>query len=467
MANQPEQDQWDAGVYQIEKTDPVLGGLGGIANAPLLNLANRTKYLYSRIQEILGVSKGYAIAGGTANAITCSYTPAVSAIADGQTFKGKVAGANTGATTFTPNPAAQGGIAPLPVYGLDLQPLSGGEIVGQFAVQYNASLNSGGGAFVLVENPGGIVRAVAPALTDNSAASAPTSWIRTLFAPLASPAFTGSPQAPVAAQFDNTTRLATMSALMRDRFGFSGFAYFNANANLPASALGSVIDCALGSGSYTLTLPALTPAMSGSAIKFVSYSKNPVFVASGSATKIWLGFSGAGSGSSFPLQNGDTATLITDGFAWYVIDGSVLLPYAARSAFMVFASYAQSIASAVSTKVMLDSKEFDVLGEFDVTTSRFRPSTPGKYLLSGTVDIAAGVVGAGALGFLYKNGGQYKAGATTRFAATTHTGASVTAVVDMNGSTDYVELFAYQDTNATQYIAAGMLATYFSGIRVG
>ncbi|OJA60428.1 gp53-like domain-containing protein [Burkholderia ubonensis] len=209
MANQPEQDQWDAGVYQIEKTDPVLGGLGGIANAPLLNLANRTKYLYSRIQEILGVGKGYAIAGGTANAITCSYTPAVSAIADGQTFKGKVAAANTGATTFTPNPAAQGGIAPLPVYGLDLQPLSGGEIVGQFAVQYNASLNSGGGAFVLVENPGGIARAIAPAVADNSAAIAPTSWIRSIFAPLASPAFTGSPQAPVPPQFDNTTKLAT------------------------------------------------------------------------------------------------------------------------------------------------------------------------------------------------------------------------------------------------------------------
>ena len=47
MANQPEVGTYDVGVYQYETTDPVEGGLGGIANAPLLNLANRTGYLYT------------------------------------------------------------------------------------------------------------------------------------------------------------------------------------------------------------------------------------------------------------------------------------------------------------------------------------------------------------------------------------------------------------------------------------
>lgn len=53
MANQPETPTWDAGVYQIETTDPVEGGLGGIANASLLNLANRTLYLKTFIESIL------------------------------------------------------------------------------------------------------------------------------------------------------------------------------------------------------------------------------------------------------------------------------------------------------------------------------------------------------------------------------------------------------------------------------
>ncbi|KVM76515.1 hypothetical protein WJ61_09980 [Burkholderia ubonensis] len=317
MANQPEQDQWDAGVYQIEKTDPVLGGLGGIANAPLLNLANRTKYLYSRIQEILGVGKGYAIAGGTANAITCSYTPAVSAIADGQTFKGKVAAANTGATTFTPNPAAQGGIAPLPVYGLDLQPLSGGEIVGQFAVQYNASLNSGGGAFVLVENPGGITRAIAPALADNSAAIAPTSWIRSIFAPLASPAFTGSPQAPVPPQFDNSTKLATTAFVQQALGNFQGFVPLTASATLTASQTGSFIE-ARGTSGYSIALP--SPLTPGLVFTIFNANSNSVTL----STSIGAIYSANNSSSSYILTVAQSAQLVSDGSNWVVISGQAV-----------------------------------------------------------------------------------------------------------------------------------------------
>lgn len=52
MANQPEQIQYDTGVYQWEITDPVQGGVGGIDNAPLLNLANRTAYLKKHVDDI-------------------------------------------------------------------------------------------------------------------------------------------------------------------------------------------------------------------------------------------------------------------------------------------------------------------------------------------------------------------------------------------------------------------------------
>ncbi|KVG89112.1 hypothetical protein WJ36_25800 [Burkholderia ubonensis] len=325
MANQPEQDQWDAGVYQIEKTDPVLGGLGGIANAPLLNLANRTKYLYSRIQEILGVGKGYAIAGGTANAITCSYTPAVSAIADGQTFKGKVAAANTGATTFTPNPAAQGGIAPLPVYGLDLQPLSGGEIVGQFAVQYNASLNSGGGAFVLVENPGGIARAIAPAVADNSAAIAPTSWIRSIFAPLASPAFTGSPQAPVPPQFDNSTKLATTAFVQRALGNASSMKLVGAAVAMDVTYAGADVVLYGNSGPYTQVLPPVSTYPSGVGMRFYNASGFPVTIQTAGNDR-FSAFSGTV--SSIVVGTGDSLVLSAYGPGnWEVMGGSAALPW--------------------------------------------------------------------------------------------------------------------------------------------
>lgn len=53
MAFQPETANYDAGVYQLELTDPVQGGVGGVSNEPLLNLANRTAWLYQQLNLVL------------------------------------------------------------------------------------------------------------------------------------------------------------------------------------------------------------------------------------------------------------------------------------------------------------------------------------------------------------------------------------------------------------------------------
>jgi hypothetical protein len=52
MANLPESATYDAGVYQIETTDPVQGGVSGVTNSPLKNLTNRTAYLKQHIDAI-------------------------------------------------------------------------------------------------------------------------------------------------------------------------------------------------------------------------------------------------------------------------------------------------------------------------------------------------------------------------------------------------------------------------------
>lgn len=54
MANITETATWDAGVYQIEETDPVQGGPNGVDNAPHKNLANRTKYLKQEQDAVRG-----------------------------------------------------------------------------------------------------------------------------------------------------------------------------------------------------------------------------------------------------------------------------------------------------------------------------------------------------------------------------------------------------------------------------
>ncbi|HHH0953920.1 TPA: phage tail protein [Yersinia enterocolitica] len=51
MANLPETPQWEEGVYQIEVSDPVLGGSDGISNRQAKQLASRTSYLKQQVEK--------------------------------------------------------------------------------------------------------------------------------------------------------------------------------------------------------------------------------------------------------------------------------------------------------------------------------------------------------------------------------------------------------------------------------
>ncbi|WP_058773316.1 phage tail protein [Pseudomonas rhizoryzae] len=53
MANLTEQNQYEDGIYQIEKSDPVVGGADGISNRQANQLANRTRWLKTRLDGLL------------------------------------------------------------------------------------------------------------------------------------------------------------------------------------------------------------------------------------------------------------------------------------------------------------------------------------------------------------------------------------------------------------------------------
>ena len=52
MANLKEQNIWEEGIYQLEVTDPVVGGIDGISNKQAKQLANRTKFLKESIDSL-------------------------------------------------------------------------------------------------------------------------------------------------------------------------------------------------------------------------------------------------------------------------------------------------------------------------------------------------------------------------------------------------------------------------------
>lgn len=60
MANVTEVLQYDVGIYQIETTDPVIGGSNGIANVQAKQLANRTAYLKQRADQVDQGAAGFS-----------------------------------------------------------------------------------------------------------------------------------------------------------------------------------------------------------------------------------------------------------------------------------------------------------------------------------------------------------------------------------------------------------------------
>lgn len=107
--------------------------------------------------RLLGKQPNLLTDTGAVNAYTAVNTPALSVMpTTGYLQKVKIANANTGASTYAPD-----GLAAKPIYGLGLQPLQGGELPAGVAVLMylvQAGVNSGNGAWILIESLGGAVQ---------------------------------------------------------------------------------------------------------------------------------------------------------------------------------------------------------------------------------------------------------------------------------------------------------------------
>jgi hypothetical protein len=144
--------------------------------------------------------------------------------------------------------------------------------------------------------------------------------------------------------------------------------------------------------------------------------------------------------------------LISDAGTLKRIDYSLI---SNRPAFEAINSAHQSVNDITNTRVQFDTEIFDTDNCFDNSTNyRFTPTTAGKYFvyLRTTIDAAAGEL-RNATCRIYKNGTSIAIGKVNFHESTSSTtdgeGATpvCTAIVDMNGSSDYLEGFAEADTN--------------------
>lgn len=126
-------------------------------------------------------------------------------------------------------------------------------------------------------------------------------------------------------------------------------------------------------------------------------------------------------------------------------------------AFSAWQSVAQSTPSGAATKIQLQTEEFDTSNAFDSTTNfRFQPQVAGYYQITGATTLA---VSNSSTAILYKNGSLFKEGCPGLRSV-------VTALVYLNGTTDYLELFMWQQVGTAQNTAAASDDTYFQGILI-
>ena len=129
-------------------------------------------------------------------------------------------------------------------------------------------------------------------------------------------------------------------------------------------------------------------------------------------------------------------------------------------AFSYWASGATSISNATATKVLFASQEFDTASA--VSSSRFQPTVAGYYQINASVYYGSNA-SAEKVCLVFKNGTQYKNGQDI---TGTLYGTTVNCLVYLNGSTDYVEIYAYQASGGALNTNALQTQTYFQGVLV-
>jgi hypothetical protein len=111
------------------------------------------------------------------------------------------------------------------------------------------------------------------------------------------------------------------------------------------------------------------------------------------------------------------------------------------------------------TKMVCGSELFDTANAFDsVTNSRFQPLVAGYYQINGSVQMNGAV--SRMIVSIFKNGSEFLRG----FDVIGNCGtATASAVLYLNGTTDYVELYTYNGSGGVAIYGAG---SQFSGALV-
>jgi hypothetical protein len=135
-------------------------------------------------------------------------------------------------------------------------------------------------------------------------------------------------------------------------------------------------------------------------------------------------------------------------------------------AFSAYRSTSQFISSATFTKVQCNTEEFDTNSNYDNATNyRFTPTVAGYYQISGCIAFASSTK-VEFLTSIFKNGSEFKRGAYVAISTSKNENCPVSALVYLNGTTDYVELYGYLDGVGSLTFDGSQSTVYFQAAMI-
>ncbi len=136
------------------------------------------------------------------------------------------------------------------------------------------------------------------------------------------------------------------------------------------------------------------------------------------------------------------------------------------TSFLVYRGTNQSIPATTITKVQYANETFDSGNMFDSATNyRYTPTIAGTYYVTAQVTfedtLTAGTFTAA---YVYKNGANYIQNFGYSDLANHYVGLTLSGIVQMNGSTDYLEVYCYQsEVSSARNLVGQSIINFFGG----
>ena len=227
----------------------------------------------------------------------------------------------------------------------------------------------------------------------------------------------------------------------------------NTTTVLTSVALGREVICT-GASSYVLTLPAVAANL-----YFDIFSQT-----TSSAIVTITPASGTIAGqTTLPIGSGDGVRIMSDGTNWWVLNH-----WLQPASFSATKSGTTACASGSTVTIKFDTKVFDIGTFFNTSTYTYTPLLPGKYIFqaSGAFASNAGTNYTSKL-FMNQSGTIVDQNVQVLSAGTLVVQYRVVQVLQMNGSTDYVLVSAFQSSGSSVNIDASSSDTgTFQGTRI-